>query len=206
MSNEVAQRLEETLNKNEKTIGQEPSPDPIYDLKSSVKTEIERLVYKSFEIGKIKRWQENQALHYGAASTNCGGRFSKFSEGPPYRKMSLNDALEEEQRFFSSVSDYTFKIDDLRVDVFGNTAIATFIVEQTGKIIATTSDDNSAKEEDNAIIERKIDDKYYDHDTLNIKSRGSMVFLNFSNTEEEQPTPWLIAHEHFSRVANESNH
>ncbi len=146
-------------------------------------------------------------MHYnGADSAEYGGRFSKFSEGPPYRKMSLNDVLEEEQQFFSSVSGYTFKIDDLQVDVFGNTTIATFIVEQTGKFITTVSDDNSAKqeEEDNAIIERKSDDNYHNQESLNIKSRGSMVFINFSNTEE--PSGWLIAHEHFSRVANESNH
>lgn len=84
MSKEVAQRLEETPNKGKETIAQQLSPDPIYDLTSSAKTEVERLIFKSFEIGKTKRWEENQALHYAAPAGYCGG-FSIFSSFPSHR-------------------------------------------------------------------------------------------------------------------------
>ncbi len=176
--------------------------------------EIERLVQKSFEIGKNKRWQENRSLHYEGPGNNASGiasdyrgRFCKFSEGPPYRRMVLGDALKEEHRFFCSVSDYSYIIEDLRIDIFGNTAISTFIIEQTGRTITQPKgeNNNSAKYEemDNAIIERTGDP--HNPNTLCIRARGTMMFVNFASNGQESPR-WLIVHEHFSRVASRSNH
>lgn len=127
---------------------------------------VKKLVYRSFEIGKSKDLQAIQSLHYK------DNRFSKFGDTPPYMRMDFNDACMYEELYFASVSDYDFKIEDLRVDLFDDMAIATFIVEHTGML---------------------VDDYSFTGRMMNIRSRGTMVF-------QKKGPQWLIVHEHFSKI------
>ena len=127
---------------------------------------IKKTVYRAFEIGKSKDLQSIQSMHYNDK------RFSKFGDTPPYMRMDFNDACMHEELYFASVSDYDFKIEDLRVDIFDDTAIATFLIEHTGML---------------------VDDYSFTGRTMDVKSRATMVF-------QKKGSEWLITHEHFSKI------
>lgn len=130
---------------------------------------IKRLVYRSFEIGKSKDLQAIQSLH-------SKDKFSKFGDAPPYMRMDYSDACMHEELYFASVSDYDFRIEDLRVDLFDDMAIATFIIVHTGML---------------------VDDYSFTGRTMNVRSRGTMVF-------QKKDSKWLIVHEHFSNIPREA--
>lgn len=131
---------------------------------------VKKAVYKSFEIGKSKDLQTIHSLHFNDK------RFSKFGDVPPYMRMDYKETCMYEELYFASVSDYDFKIEDLKVDMFDNMAIATFIVEHTGML---------------------VDDYSFTGRTMNVRSRGTMVF-------QKKHSKWLIVHEHFSNIPSES--
>jgi ketosteroid isomerase-like protein len=127
---------------------------------------VKKAVYRAFEIGKSKDLQSIQSIHYN------DDRFSKFGDTPPYMKMTYSEACMHEELYFASVSDYNFKIEDLKVDIFGDIAIATFLIEHTGIL---------------------VDNYSFTGRTMNVKSRGTMVF-------QKHGMEWLIIHEHFSKL------
>ena len=127
---------------------------------------IREAVYKAFEIGKSKDLQAIQGMH------SNDKRFSKFGDTPPYMRMDFNETCMHEELYFASVSDYDFKINDLRIDLFGDMAIATFMIEHTGML---------------------VDDYSFTGRTMNVKSRATMVF-------QKKGSEWLIVHEHFSNI------
>ena len=103
-------------------------------------------------------------------------RFSRFGDVPPYKRLDYDEACMFKELYFASVSDYDFNITDLEIDFFDNVAIATFDVEQKGML---------------------VDNYSFTGTTMNIKSRGTMVFL-------KKDFSWLIIHEHFSSVPSKS--
>jgi ketosteroid isomerase-like protein len=135
-------------------------------LSENDETLIQRAVYKAFEIGKSKDLQSIQSMHFNDK------RFSKFGDTPPYMRMDFNEACMHEELYFASVSDYNFKIEELRVDVFGDIGIATFLIEHTGML---------------------VDDYSFTGRTMSVKSRATMVF-------QKKNSQWLIIHEHFSKI------
>jgi len=131
---------------------------------------VKKAVYGSFEIGKSKDLQAIQVLHYNDK------RFSKFGDVPPYLRMDYDEACMYEELYFASVSDYDFKIEDLKVDLFDDIAIATFIVEHTGML---------------------VDDYSFTGRIMNLRARATMVF--------QKESKWLIVHEHFSKIPMKSS-
>ena len=130
---------------------------------------IKRAVYKSFEIGKSKDIMAVREQYYKDK------RFSRFGDVPPYKRLDYDEACMFKELFFASVSDYDFNITDLEIDFFDSVAIATFDVEQKGML---------------------VDNYSFTGTTMNIKSRGTMVFLKKDS--------WLIIHEHFSSIPSKS--
>lgn len=124
---------------------------------------IEQLIYRSFSIGKDKDLSLINRLHASNAS--------KFSDTPPYHLLDYNELCLHEELFFANVSDYEFNIEDLRIEVFDDMALALFIVEQKGMV---------------------VDDYSFTGRTLNIRSRVTMVFKKYNGE-------WLILHEHLSK-------
>lgn len=135
-------------------------------MEESDESVIKRAVYRAFEVGKSKDLQSIQQMH------SNDERFSKFSDMPPYMRMGYSDTCMHEELYFASISDYDFKIEDLRIDMFGEMAIVTFLIEHTGML---------------------VDDYSFTGRTMSVRSRATMVF-------QEIDKEWLVVHEHFSKI------
>ncbi|MFQ5921156.1 MAG: YybH family protein [Nitrososphaerales archaeon] len=135
-------------------------------MSESERSAVERAVRMAFEIGKSKDLRSIQGMHLNDE------RFSKFGEMPPYTRMNFSEACMHEELFFASVSDYQFRLEDLRVDLFDDMAVATFLVEHSGML---------------------VDDYSFRGQTMRSKSRGTMIF-------QKKGSEWLIVHEHFSKI------
>ncbi len=97
--------------------------------------------------------------------------FSKFDESPPYTRQNSDDAFVYEQARFANISDYEYKIDDLRVDVVGFVAIATFYLDFKGVF---------------------VNDYSFEGSTVGGRTRVTMVLGKFGDD-------WKIVHHHASR-------
>lgn len=98
--------------------------------------------------------------------------FSKFDESRPYTRQNSAEAFMYEQARFANVSDYQYKIEDLRVDVLGLMAVATFYLEFKGVF---------------------VNDYSFEGSTVGGKSRVTMVLGRFGDS-------WKIVHQHASRL------
>jgi ketosteroid isomerase-like protein len=129
-----------------------------------IKKEVGAVVYAFFEAGKNKDVSALMNLH---ASSNL---FSKFDASPPYTRQNSEEAFIYEQAIFANISDYKYKIDDLRIDVIERIAIATFYLTYDGVF---------------------VNDYSFEGTKVSAKSRVTMVLAKF---EDE----WKIVHEHLS--------
>lgn len=126
---------------------------------------IQDLIYKYFQIAKSKEIE--------GIPDFFDDKFTKFGDSPPYDRRELERALMLEQLQFASISDYDFKIEDLKVDVIGETAVATFVLQSTGMI---------------------VDDYSFRGTTINNRSRVTIVFKKDKNGR------WKMLHQHFSKM------
>jgi ketosteroid isomerase-like protein len=129
-----------------------------------VRKEVEMLVRALFEAGKNKDLASLADFH---ASPEV---FTKFDSTPPYTRQTAQDAFVYEQAAFANISDYEYKLEDLRVDVIGEVALATFYLTYRGVF---------------------VNDYSFEGRMVGSKSRVTMVFARFG-------TSWKIVHEHFS--------
>jgi len=126
---------------------------------------IQDLIYKYFQIAKSKEIE--------GIPDFFDDRFTKFGDSPPYDRRDLERALMLEQLQFASISDYDFKIEDLKVDVVGDAAVASFVLQSTGMI---------------------VDDYSFRGTAINNKSRVTMVF------KKDKKGGWKMLHQHFSKM------
>lgn len=131
---------------------------------SDVRT-INDVIYSYFQLAKSKEIERIPDFF--------DNRFTKFGDSPPYDRRELERALMLEQLQFASISDYDFKIEDLKVDVVGETAISTFSLQSTGMI---------------------VDDYSFRGTTINNKSRVTIVF------GKDKKGMWKMLHQHFSKA------
>lgn len=129
------------------------------------KKEITALIHAFFEAGKNKDLASLADLHSSREI------FSKFDENPPYTRRNSQEAFVYEQAAFANISDYSYQIDDLRVDLMGGSAVATFYLTYKGMF---------------------VNDYSFEGTPVSSRARVTMVL---TKTE----TGWKIAHEHFSR-------
>jgi ketosteroid isomerase-like protein len=129
------------------------------------KKKVEAIVYAFFEAGKNKDLRALADLHASRDS------FSKFDENPPYTRQNSDDAFMHEQAAFANISDYTYTIEDLRIDLFEGSAVATFYLTYRGMFVNDYSFEGSPV--------------------------GSRVRVTMVLTKEDRG--WRIAHEHLSR-------
>lgn len=127
--------------------------------------EVAAAILSFFEAGKTKDMSTLSRLH--------GPRelFSKFDENPPYTRQSSDQAFVYEQAAFANISDYSYRLDDVRIDMFGDVAVASFILEYSGMF---------------------VNDYSFEGTPVHSKSRVTMVLAVFNGE-------WKIVHEHFSR-------
>ena len=127
---------------------------------------IKNLIFEYFQLAKTKEIERIDSF--------LDTRFTKFGDSPPYDRRDFDRALMLEQLQFASISDYDFKIEDLKVEVQGSLAIATFLLTSTGMI---------------------VDDYSFRGTTINNKSRATVVF---AKSEKGQ---WKMTHQHLSKFA-----
>ncbi len=118
-----------------------------------------------FEAGKNKDLPSLADFH------SPSGVFSKFDENPPYTRQNSEEAFVYEQASFANISDYSYKIDDLRIDLLGEAAVATFYLTYGGMF---------------------INDYSFEGSPVGSRVRVTMVLARTNRG-------WRIAHEHLSR-------
>lgn len=129
-----------------------------------LKREVGAVVHAFFEAGKDKDLTSIPEFHSPPEV------FTKFDESPPYTRQSSEEAFIYEQAAFANISDYQYKVEDLRVDLIGGVAVATFYLSYKGVF---------------------VNDYSFEGRTVGSKSRVTMVLAKFNDQ-------WRIAHEHFS--------
>jgi ketosteroid isomerase-like protein len=129
------------------------------------KKEVTAFVTAYFELGKSKDIT-NLSRFFSPSQY-----FSKFDESPPYTRQDSDEAFMYEQARFANISDYEYKIGDLRIDVIGFVAIATFYLDFKGVF---------------------VNDYSFEGSTVGGRSRVTMVLGKFGDE-------WRIVHHHVSR-------
>ncbi|HXG06377.1 MAG TPA: nuclear transport factor 2 family protein, partial [Nitrososphaera sp.] len=82
---------------------------------------IRDLIYNYFQLAKTKEIEKIEEF--------LDSSFTKFGDSPPYDRRDFDRALMLEQLQFASMSDYDFKIEDLKMEMMGGCAIAMFIIQ-----------------------------------------------------------------------------
>ncbi len=130
------------------------------------KKEVASVVFGFFEAGKNKDLAVLNKFHSPSSV------FTKFDEHPPYTRQDSEEAFVYEQASFANLSDYRYEIENLRIDLIGETAVATFYLNYKGMF---------------------VNDYSFEGRTLAAKSRVTMVLAKFQGE-------WKIAHSHFSSI------
>ena len=143
------------------------SPDSEMELPSRAeeKKAVEEVIVAFFEAGKDKDLTSISGFHAGP------DRFTKFDENPPYTRQNSEEAFVHEQAAFANISDYDYSIEGLRVDLFGDAAVATFYLTYRGMF---------------------VNDYSFEGSPVGSRARVTMVLARENGR-------WKIAHEHFSR-------
>jgi ketosteroid isomerase-like protein len=134
------------------------------------KKDIEGTVRAFFEAGKNKDLPALAGFHAS------GDRFTKFDENPPYVRQNSEEAFMYEQAAFANISDYTYSIEELRLDLLGDVAVASFYLTYSGMF---------------------VNDYSFEGSPVRARSRVTMVL-------ERTPKGWKMIHEHFSRLPEHS--
>jgi ketosteroid isomerase-like protein len=132
---------------------------------SDERKKVEAVIYSFFEAGKNKDLASLASFHSSRET------FTKFDENPPYTRQSSDEAFVFEQAAFANISDYTYEIENLRIDMAGATAIATFYLSYRGMF---------------------VNDYSFEGSPVSSRARVTMIL---TKTGEG----WRMMHEHFSR-------
>jgi len=127
------------------------------------RSEVSALIRSFFEAGKEKDLTSLMGFHSPSV-------FTKFGDTPPYTRQNSEEAFVHEQAEFANISDYQYRIEDLRIDLLGEAAVATFYLSYKGVF---------------------VNDYSFEGMTVSSRSRVTMVLAKFRGS-------WSIVHEHFS--------
>ena len=127
---------------------------------------IKDMIFEYFQIAKTKEIERIDSF--------LDSKFTKFGDSPPYDRREFDRALMLEQLQFASISDYDFKIEGLKIEVWDDTAIATFLLESTGMI---------------------VDDYSFRGTTISNKARTTIVLRKNGDGR------WMMMHQHLSKFS-----
>ena len=133
----------------------------------SEQEEIIKIVETFFEIGKSKKLEILKDIQINDSS------FSSFSDVPPYDLKDFATSIALEELRFVSISDYDYKINNLKVSVFGEAAVVALELIQKGML---------------------VDNKAFTGEHITISGRATFVLI-------KKPT-WKIVHIHLSKSGN----
>jgi ketosteroid isomerase-like protein len=132
--------------------------------------DVEKTIRAFFDVGKNKELAALADFHAPRS------KFSKFDENPPYARQNSDEAFIYEQAAFANISDYSYSIDELRIDLFGEVAVATFYLSYSGMF---------------------VNDYSFEGSPVRSRTRVTMVLVR-------TPRGWKMAHEHFSRIPDQT--
>ena len=130
----------------------------------SEQEEIIKIVESFFEIGKSKKLEILKDIQINDSS------FSSFSDVPPYDLKDFPTTVALEELRFISISDYDYIINNVKVSIFGDTAIVALELIQKGML---------------------VDNKAFTGEHITIPGRATFVLI-------KKPT-WKIVHLHLSK-------
>ena len=133
----------------------------------SEKEEIIKIIETFFEIGKSKKLEILKDIQINDSS------FSSFSDVPPYDLKDYSTTIALEELRFVSISDYDYKINNVKISVFGETAVVALELIQKGML---------------------VDNKAFTGEHITIEGRATFVLI-------KKPT-WKIIHIHLSKSGN----
>jgi ketosteroid isomerase-like protein len=134
--------------------------------KEQLRRQVKNAIYRVFDAAKSRDFGVLASMHYPNEDL-----FSKFDYSSPFKRQSLSQALMHEEVAYSNITDFNYKIEDLRIDLISQeVAIASFHLETGGLF---------------------VNDYRFEGSPARTKLRASMVFL-------WKDDRWLIVHEHFS--------
>jgi hypothetical protein len=133
----------------------------------SEQEEIIKIVESFFEIGKSKKLEILKDIQINDSS------FSSFSDVPPYDLKDFSTTVALEELRFISISDYDYIINNVKVSIFGDTAIVALELTQKGML---------------------VDNKAFTGEHITIPGRATFVLI-------KKPT-WKIVHLHLSKSGN----
>jgi len=96
-------------------------------------SEIIEIIKVFFDAGKTKNLAPLRVIELDDP------RFSSYSDIPPFELKDYTTTTALQQLRFVSISDYEYEIKNQRVDIFDNSAVATFQLKQTGVIVDSYS-------------------------------------------------------------------
>ena len=123
-----------------------------------------KIVESFFEIGKSKKLEILKDIQINDSS------FSSFSDVPPYDLKDFSTTVALEELRFISISDYDYIINNVKVSIFGDTAIVALELTQKGML---------------------VDNKAFTGEHITIPGRATFVLI-------KKPT-WKIVHLHLSK-------
>ena len=127
--------------------------------------EIIDVIEALFQAGITKNLESLKNIHLNDP------KFSSFSDLPPYDLKDYQTTIELEELRFVSISDYTYKIKNSKISLFGDTAVVALELIQKGIL---------------------VDNKAFTGKHMVITGRATFVLV-------KQPI-WKIAHIHLSRI------
>ena len=130
-------------------------------------SEILEIIGHFFEIGKTKNLAPLRAIQLNDS------RFSSYSDVPPLDLKDYATTIALQELRFVGVSDYNYEIKNPRVDIFGDSAVSTFQIKQTGMI---------------------IDNYSFRGQHLSMESRGTFVLV--------KSPKWKIVHIHLTKISD----
>ena len=133
----------------------------------SEQEEIIKIIETFFEIGKSKKLEILKDIQINDSA------FSSFSDVPPYDLKDYATTIALEELRFVSISDYDYKINNVKVSIFGETAIVALELIQKGML---------------------VDNKAFTGEHITIGGRATFVLI-------KKPT-WKIVHIHLSKSGN----
>ena len=136
------------------------------------KADIEAAIRAFFEAGKNKDLTALADLHAPR------DEFTKFDENPPYGRQNSDEAFMYEQATFANISDYACSIDELRIDLHGDAAVATFYLTYSGMF---------------------VNDYSFEGSPVRGRTRVTMVLARSARG-------WKAVHEHLSRMPDREDH
>jgi ketosteroid isomerase-like protein len=142
--------------------------------REQLRRQVKNAIFRVFDAAKNRDFGILASMHLQNESL-----FSKFDDSSPYKRQTYSQALMHEEVAYSNITDFNYKIEDLKIDLFGKEfAIATFHLETGGLF---------------------VNDYRFEGSPARSKLRVTMVFL----WKDDQ---WLIVHEHFSKFPEEPTH